>query len=113
LFFVALGVIVHKPYLFAWGLVFLLLIDVVWGIFSLYTFSIEKEKKAESHWAFLNFVFVGLLFLFLIFLRILPENERTTLLWSFLLIWSLIRSVVDYWKNWDFYLPKNNRSDKE
>lgn len=109
--FIGLAVLLPTPYFFVWCLVVLFATDVIWGFIAHLAFSHDVESKAESSWALINLITTALLILGLIAIRYIPENEKTSVLWIGTLVVTAVRTVVDYIKNWEFYLPENNNKE--
>jgi len=106
--FVALSQLMKKSADFAWILVGLLGIDVLWGVFTHYISSSPKKKlSAEGRWALLNFVFVAVVCGYLVNNNIYPgQAPEQDKLPRLLLIMCALRSVFDYVLCSEFYFPK-------
>lgn len=97
LVFVVLSLLLHRPTHFAWVLVALLAVDVVWGVFTHFGSSSHGSLTAESKWAIINIFFVGAGAWYLIahdiHLQELAEPIKLAIPIAFTCV---IRSVVDY-----------------
>jgi hypothetical protein len=105
--FLVLSQLLKKPADFAWFLVAVLSIDVVWGVFA-YFGSVSLGKfSAESRWSTINFFFVlGVLF-YLIDQEIYFGTEAVSVKLAWLLaIACVCRSTIDYLWCRDLYFPK-------
>lgn len=105
--FVVLSILIAVPNHFAWALIALLSIDVVWGIFVHFGSSSETSNVAEWKWTIINFFFIALAICYLvahgIYMAIISEPLALSIPIVFACI---IRTLVDYvWGN-DFYFPK-------
>lgn len=105
--FVVLSLLINKPGHFAWVLVVLLSIDVIWGLFAHFASSSKGSLTAESKWMIINFVFVGIVASYLvnqdITLNELSEPLKLAVPVAFICI---VRSLADYVWCKDFYFPK-------
>lgn len=105
--FVVLSLLIVKPAHFAWVLVVLIAIDVVWGVFAHFASSSKGSLTAESKWTIINFVFVGLVVSYLVIqditLNELAEPIKLAIPVAFV---CTIRTLVDYVWCRDFYFPK-------
>ena len=102
--FFALAVLLPSPQLYAWGLVSLLSVDIVWGFLAHVAFS---NAGSELKWAYINLITVVLLSVVLILLGAFPPSAGAAdgNLAVVVLIVSLGRSAVDYGLNWHVYYP--------
>lgn len=107
LFFVILSQLVKLPSNFAWVLVVLLSIDVIWGVIAHFAFSASKGFTAESKWTIINLVFVSLSVWYLIANKITLDliSDPINLAIPILIACSF-RSLADYVWCKDFYFPK-------
>lgn len=64
--FVVLALLLSKPSNFAWVLIILFAIDVVWGLFVYFGPSAKSTHNAEGKWALINLLFVLLVASYLI-----------------------------------------------
>jgi len=105
--FLGLAALVETPAFFAWGLLTLLVVDVVWGIVAHLAFTKQTTDKAELKWVQNNLAFALLLLLYLGALGVIPPDGRTTdwALTSGVLGIALARTFVDYYRSWQFYYP--------
>jgi len=100
--FVSLAIGIGHPIFFAWSVIVLLVLDTVWAII-VHTggFSADPKKSPEATWALINIFAAILLAFFLVYadLQRLSTMEFGVILFLF----SLVRTIVDYWTTWDFY----------
>lgn len=105
--FVVLSLLLKKPGHFAWVLVALLAIDVIWGVFAHFASSSKHGLTAESKWTIINFVFVGAAVWYLvaydIYLMELPDPVKLAIPIVFA---CSIRTLADYVWCRTFYFPK-------
>ena len=105
--FVVLSLLLKKPGHFAWVLVVLLSIDVIWGVFAHFASSSKEAITAESKWTIINFVFVSLAISYLVihdtYLNEFPDPVKLSIPIAFACI---VRSLVDYTWCRAFYFPK-------
>jgi hypothetical protein len=103
----ALAFLISVPQHFAWGLVMLLSINVIWGFIAHLGFSQEMKPKAESRWALINLFTVGTLVIYFFAIDIFPPKVGVIeLSFSvFILVVSFVRTVLDYMFCWEFYYP--------
>lgn len=105
--FVVLALLIEKPNQFAWVLIALLAIDVLWGIFAYFAASPTSGVNEELKWSFINFVFVGLLTWYLVSHHIyLSDTGDAMPLVILILATCVIRSFIDYIWCAKFYFPK-------
>jgi hypothetical protein len=106
--FVILALLLKKPGQFAWVLVILLSIDVVWGVFVIFGPSGKKGFNAETKWTLINLVFVLVSLVFLVWFGVTPLRDGMEPLRLALPIFAscVIRTVIDYVWCADFYFPK-------
>jgi len=106
--FVVLSQLLQQPSHFAWLLIIVLLIDVIWGIFAHFGSSSSSELSAESKWTTINFIFVAVVATYLIGNDIyLDHNGDTLKLPMLLAIACVLRSTIDYVWCKDLYFPKS------
>lgn len=107
--FVVLSLLLKKPAHFAWVLIALLSVDVVWGIFAHFASSSIREMSAESKWTVINFVFVGCATWYLIandiYLADLPSPLKLAIPIAFACI---LRTLIDYIWCRTFYFPRSS-----
>ena len=105
--FVVLSILIAVPNHFAWTLIALLSIDVIWGLFAHYGSSSQDKQTAEWKWTIINFFFVGLAGWYLvaqsIFLEVMHDPLRLSIP---IAIACIARTLVDYIWAKDFYFPK-------
>ena len=105
--FVILSILIAVPNHFAWALIVLLSIDVVWGSFVHFASSSQDKQIAEWKWTMINFVFVGLAAWYLGAHSIFLERMQDPLILSIpIAIACTVRTLVDYIWAKDFYFPK-------
>lgn len=106
--FVLLSMLITVPNHFAWALVVLLSIDVIWGLFVHYGPSSRDEQTAEWKWTIINFVFVAFAAWYLIAHHIYMAPMSDPLILSIpIAIACTVRTLVDYIWGKDFYFPKS------
>lgn len=105
--FVVLSLLLNRPTHFAWVLVALLAVDVVWAVFTHFGSSSLSTLTAESKWAIINIVFVGAGAWYLIahdiYLHELSEPIKLAIPIAFACV---IRSLADYSWCRKLYFPK-------
>ena len=107
LVFLILSQLLKNPADFAWILISILLIDVVWGLFTTFGASSSGDFSAESRWTVINFIFVACVASYLIHNGIYLKFEKDPIPVAILLaIACVVRSTVDYVWCKDFYFPK-------
>lgn len=105
--FVVLALLIAKPNEFAWMLITLLGIDVLWGIFAYFAASTSSGFSAELKWLLINFVTVCILALYLVANNIYFDDTRVVMpLVVVIFAVCVIRSMVDYISCAKFYFPK-------
>jgi hypothetical protein len=105
--FVILSQLLKKPADFAWLLIVVLSIDVVWGLFAYFAASSTTKLSAESRWAIINFFFIVFVLLYLLNQKIyVGWGGDSTTLAALIAIACAARSVFDYLWCRDFYFPK-------
>jgi hypothetical protein len=104
---VLLAQLIMNPGHFAWTLVALLSVDVVWGVFVHFATQ-AKSAKIYGRWSLINFVFVIITAAFLAMNEIfLGPASRPVQLSIFLAAGCTLRSVVDYVWCRRFYFPSS------
>jgi hypothetical protein len=104
--FVILSQLIKHAPDFAWFLVCVLLIDIVWGIFVYFGSSSKKELSAESRWAIINFFFVATVIIYLVTNDITPKYVGDQVKLAVLLaVACTVRSACDYIWCRAFYFP--------
>ena len=105
--FVVLSLLLNKPADFAWLLIAVLAIDVVWGVFA--HFSAPPGKRgatAAGKWTIINFFFVMLSAVYLVSQGMfLNYAGGTTILAILIALACILRTVVDYLWCRSFYFP--------
>ena len=105
--FVVLSQLLQRPSHFAWVLLAVLAIDVVWGTFTHFAASSGNKLSAESKWTIVNFFFIAIVAFHLVYNDIFLTHSRDALKLSILLsIACVLRSTVDYVWCRDLYFPK-------
>lgn len=106
LVFVVLSLLLKKPGHFAWVLVALLFIDVIWGLFV--TFGPSSPKSgAEGRWTLINVVFVIAGATYLVWADVtLADVTAPSKLAILVAAVCVLRTVVDYVWCRTFYFPK-------
>lgn len=112
--FVVLAMLLNLPNQFAWVLVVLIFVDVLWGIFVYYGPSTQKGPSAEGKWALINTVFVllGGTLLYLLDIRLQPVADPLKIALPIAVI-CLLRTLIDYGLCWPFYFPPIEESSQE
>lgn len=106
--FVVLSQLLQRPSHFVWFLIIVLLIDVIWGIFTHFGSSSDSKLSSESKWTVINFFFVGIVAAYLVSNDIYIDHDDGHLKLSILLtIACVLRSTIDYVWCGDFYFPKS------
>lgn len=102
--FVYLAAYIGQIEAFFWGVVVLLAIDCVWGVFASIGFAGSQSQAAELKWAGLNFVtiIVVCIVVLLVVNGIYGWCYQSAIA---LLLLILLRTAVDYWLSWEFYFP--------
>ena len=105
--FVVLSLLLRRPGHFAWVLVILLSIDVIWGVFAHFASSSKSGLTVESKWSIINFIFVGSAIWYLvahdIYLEELSDPVKLSIPIAFACV---LRSLVDYVWCRTLYFPK-------
>jgi hypothetical protein len=105
--FVVLALLLKKPGQFAWVLVGLIAIDVVWGVFVIFGSSSKGEDRAETKWTVINVVFASVAIIYLVLHDIdLNEVANPVKVAIPVALACVVRSVVDYAWCKNFYFPK-------
>jgi hypothetical protein len=103
-FFVALALLISETYFFIWGLIFLLVLDCIWGLLAVLAFSGANAQLAEQKWAIINFIAAAVLAILLLlaedFLGQNPIKEQVVFCVAI-----AVRTFVDYYFCWNFYFP--------
>jgi hypothetical protein len=103
--FVILAVLLKTPTDFAWVLVIVLLIDVVWGTFAHFSRSEESSVSAPGRWALINFVFAGVGAVLLYTEDVGLGQPPSPKIAAVVLVGCAIRTLIDYaWCN-SYYFP--------
>lgn len=105
--FLVMSLLIQKPNHFAWGLLVVLTIDVIWGGFAHFAASSRSTDSAEFKWTVINFITVGFGSTYLIWNDIyLAEMLEPIKLAVPIMFVTIIRSGIDYWWCRNFYFPK-------
>jgi hypothetical protein len=102
--FVALSLVIPNTQLFTNTLMFLLLVDSVWGVLAHLAFTGAQAQIAEKKWALINFTIVVLLFLVSRFGPKLLDGWGNQMQQTIFVI-CVARTVIDYVLAWSFYYP--------
>lgn len=105
--FVVLALLIHRPSDFAWLLIAVLAIDVIWAIFAHFASSAAPPGGAEAKWGIINFVFVGVASTYLVNQGIYfgtgsPDDAKAAMA---VFVFAAIRTVADYAWCRRFYFP--------
>lgn len=104
--FVILALLLEDPSQFAWLLIALIFVDVLWGAFVYFGPSSQNGASAEGRWALINVVFVALASAALWISDIgLQSDVEPTKLAIAVFVACLLRTLVDYGLCWKFYFP--------
>ncbi|MEP6880096.1 MAG: hypothetical protein ABI865_14755 [Nitrosospira sp.] len=105
--FVILSLLIQVPNHFAWALVTLLIVDVVWGLFAHFGSSSQEGQGAEWKWTIINLIFVLLAIWYLVANSIYFAIMQDPLSLSIpITIACVFRTLFDYMLCKDFYFPK-------
>jgi len=105
--FIVLAVLLLTPLFFAWGLVILLVFDIIWVFIARLGFSQDVQPKAELRWALINLIVVVTLSIYLIIFNFVPRAIYVSdlKLSAGILGFSLLRTIIDYACCWNVYYP--------
>lgn len=107
--FLVLSQLLMRPADFAWSLITVLAIDVVWGVFTYFSTAKEGALSAESRWTIINFFFIAAVLIYLVSMEISiggtgpADPDKLALLVA---IGCVVRSAVDYIWCRDLYFPR-------
>lgn len=107
--FVVLALLLNRPGHFAWVLVVLLSIDVVWAVFVYFAAASKAQHVAEGKWAVINGCFVGASVTYLVSndIYLTPVTDQLKL--SVPILFACVaRTVWDYVWGKDLYFPKSD-----
>ncbi len=105
--FLVLSMLLKKPNHFAWGLIVVLAIDVIWGVFTYFGASSRNTGSAEFRWAVINFVSIAIGAIYMVTNEIyLADVIDPIKLAVPILFIAIIRTVCDYSWCRSFYFPK-------
>ena len=108
--FVVLSQLLMRPSHFAWFLIAVLAIDVVWGVFAHFGSSSNAPLSAELKWTIINFVFIAMVVAYLvngdIYLNYGGDGLKLSIL---LAIACLVRSTIDYVWCHALYFPSSEK----
>jgi len=108
--FVVLSQLLQNPSHFAWFLIAVLAIDVVWGVFAHFGSSSGSSLSAEWKWTIINFFFIGFIAAYLVSNDISLDYTPNEIKLSVLLaIACVLRTTIDYVWCRDLYFPKTER----
>lgn len=100
-----LAALVARPRAFAWTLIVLLSVDIVWGVMARFVFSRTRPTTAPFAWARLNLVTIALAIVGLLVADRFAPAARDQWLPYAILGMSFVRTAVDYRIAWGFYFP--------
>lgn len=104
--FLVLSQLLKKPADFAWFLIAVLTIDVVWGVFTLFGSTATGKFSPESRWTIINFLFIAATSFYLIDQEIyLGAPAAPDKLAWLVAIGCVVRSTLDYLWCRDLYFP--------
>jgi hypothetical protein len=107
--FVVLSLLLKQPSQFAWCLVGLLSVDVVWGVFAHFSSSAKTVGGAEGKWTLINLVFILVGGPFLYFRGVGFDEVGDGLQVALpIAAFCALRSLLDYRWCWEFYFPRGN-----
>jgi len=105
--FVILSLLLQNPAHFAWVLIVLLGIDVVWGVFVHFGSSSISNLSAEAKWTLINLIFVLVGGWYLVAQDIYLSDLTSPIKLSLpILIACTLRTLADYISCRSFYFPK-------
>ena len=111
--FVVLSQLLQHPSHFAWFLIAVLTIDVIWGIFAHFGSSSIGSLSSASRWTIINIAFIAAVCLYLVINDIYLEYSLEPLKLAVLLaIACILRSTIDYVWCREFYFPKSGQIEK-
>lgn len=105
--FIVLAVLLLKPLFFVWGLVALLVFDIIWAFIAYLGFSQDVQPKAELRWVLINLIAVVILSVYLIIFNFVPRATYVSdlKLSAGILGFSFLRTIIDYAWCWNVYYP--------
>ncbi|HTQ36508.1 MAG TPA: hypothetical protein VMH77_05675, partial [Steroidobacteraceae bacterium] len=105
--FVFLALLIVKPLQFAWVLLCVLAIDVIWALFTYFASSSRSPNAAEGKWGVINLVFSVIGVCFLAWNGLYPLATFEPIRLSILIVaFTVLRTVVDYAWCRRFYFPE-------
>lgn len=109
--FVLLSQLLSRPAHFAWILIAILAIDVVWGVFTHYVApSARSGVSPELRWTFINFIFCAFVVIYLVINEVTLEYAGDELKLAIVLsVACVVRSVTDYVWCRALYFPTTER----
>lgn len=105
--FVLMAALVSETTKMASVIVFLLVLDSIWGFLAWLAFTGAQSQYAERKWALINVSAATLLIIILIFAGGVFQTNKLGAQLGLLAILSL-RTIIDYWLCWAFYFPEQN-----
>jgi len=102
--FVVMSSVVGDVSKFAWVVVFVLVLDSVWGILASLAFTGAQAQNSERIWALINVVASVILICMLVFASDKFDSNLIQAQFVLLSVLSL-RTIVDYVFCWKFYFP--------
>ena len=108
--FVTLALLIPKSNHFAWALLSLLTLDIIWGLLAHFAFSHEGNIKTQLKWAAINSIAAMVLTIYLILACCLisPTQNASVAFGIGVFGICIIRTIADYALCWDFYYPGNH-----
>jgi hypothetical protein len=107
LVFVVLALLISVPNQFAWVLIVLLGVDVLWGVFAHFAASSAQGLGAELKWSIINFIFVCFWTWYLVAHNLyLGETKESMPLAILIFVTCVLRSIADYASCTKFYFPE-------
>lgn len=107
--FVMMASLISNTIAFTHMILFLLILDTVWGFLAYLAFTGAGSQYAEKQWAIINFIASAFISIFIISYSYVPNMEDIhTQIVIFVIIFC--RTIADYSKTWSFYFPR--RIDK-
>lgn len=111
--FLALARLLTQPQAFAWGLLTLFVIDIVWAVAAHFAFTAPGEGQAELQWLQNNAAAAVVVLVYtLVTVSVFTASEREIFLsWGIAAI-ALARTIVDYKRSWYFYYPASTNTSQ-
>lgn len=96
-----LSMLLSKSYFFAWGLLVLLVIDVIWAALALVTCESATAREGARSWLLVNLIAAPILLLLIFVRQTFDESQFIILIATF----ALLRTIADYGLSWGTYFP--------